>query len=399
MTPKQRMRAALSGGQPDVIPCAPSYLGLYRADIEKHHYVEQYRDRMRGMTRYRPDHNEDVEFRASALYRAYEMFAMQPDWLEVGAGPARAWAERTEIVLDGPRLWYLDAVTGDRYDMLESPLPSGRDYLYGNIPSSQQDVWDQSELISNKDVIDMLVRLVPVEELEEQGVFDLPRKVVREKSDTFISVIDSTPYTASYLLGFQGMMLSFHDNPGNLKYFIARILEQRKPILQGYAESGYDGIYVEEIFSGADIISPDLYDEFVLPFNAEYFRTTKALGLLTIYYVCGNPMPLIPRILTLECDAIAFEESKKNFSLEIVEIVEKAGKEKCIFGNIDAAYYGLHSSDEELRAEVARQIAAGRNAGGFVVSIGSPLLLPTSPSKVDVMVAAAHNHKGEKGKG
>lgn len=393
------MRAALRGEPPDVIPAAPSYLGLYRAEIEKRHYVEQYRDRMRGMTRYRPNHEEDIEFRAEALYRAYEMFTEQPDWLEVGAGPARAWTERTEILSEDSRLWYLDTVTGDRYDMLESPLPSGRDYLYGNIPSSQQDVWDQSELISNRDVIDMLVRLVPLEELQEQGVFDLPRKVVRERDDIFISVIDSTPYTAAYLLGFQGMMLAFYDNPDNLKYFITRVLEQRKPILRGYAESGYDGIYVEEIFSGVDIISPERYDEFVMPFNIQYFRTTKTLGLLTIYYVCGNPMPLIPRILRLDCDAIAFEESKKNFSLEIEEIVEKAGKEKCIFGNIDAAYYGLHASDAQLRTEVARQISAGRNARGFVISIGSPFPLPTPPARVDVMVKAAHAHKGKTGKG
>ncbi len=392
MTPKERMRAALQGGMPDCVPAAPSYIGLFRNAVEKRHYVEQYRERMKGTNRYRPHHDEDVEFRMNAIYHAYEMFGEKPDCIEVWPGPARAWAERTEIVMEGSRLRYFDTVTGDRYDMLDSPLPSGRDYLYGNIPSSQQDVWDRSELIQSTDVIDMLVRLVPLEELEEQGVFDLPKRVIREKGRTyFILVIDSTPYTAAYLLGFQGLMLAFYDNPGNLKYYIERIMRQREPILRGFANAGYDGIYAEEIFSGVDIISPELFDEFVFPFNADYFRITRKLGLLTAYYVCGNPMPLIPKILQLECDAVAFEESKKNFLIEIDDVVAAAGAEKCVFGNIDAPYYGLQASEAQIKAEVERQITAGRGAKGFVISTGSPLPLETPMKNIDAMIAAAHS--------
>jgi hypothetical protein len=387
------MTAALQGTMPDCVPAAPSYLGLFRADVEKEYYVRQYRERMKGTSRYQPDHDEDVEFRAKAVHHAHEFFKEMPDCIEVTPGPARDWASRTEIVSENSRLWYLDTVTGDRYDMLDAPFPSGRDYLYGNIPSSEQDVWDRSELIQNRDVIDMLVRIVPLEELEEQGVFDLPRKVICDTGETFyVVVIDSTPYCAAYLLGFQGMMLAFHDNPDNLKYYMHRILQQREPILRGYARSGYNGIYAEEIFSGVDIISPDLFDEFVFPFNAEYFRITRELGLLTTYYVCGNPVPLIPRIMQMECDAVAFEESKKNFEIAIDEIVEAAGKEKCIFGNIDAAYYGLQAGVDEITAEVHRQIEAGLKAKGFVVSTGSPLPLESPLRNIDAMVAAAHSH-------
>lgn len=391
MTPKERMRAAFQGGTPDCVPAAPSYIGLFRNAVEKRYYIERYRERMKGTTRYRPDHDEDVEFRASAMYHAYEMFGEKPDCIEVSPGPARAWADRTEIIIADARLRYFDTVTGDSYDMLDSPLPSGRDYLYGNIPSSQQDVWDRSELIQNTDVINMLVRLVPLKELEEQGVFDLPRRIVCEKGETyFMVIIDSTPYTAAYLLGFQGLMLAFYDNPDNLKYYIERILRQREPILGGFADAGYDGVYVEEIFSGVDILSPELFDEFVFPFNADYFRITRKLGLLTAYYVCGNPMPLIPRILQMECDAVAFEESKKNFSIEIDDVVTAAGAAKCVFGNIDAPYYGLMASEAQIKAEVERQIQAGRGAKGFVVSTGSPLPLETPVKNIDAMIAAAH---------
>ena len=195
------------------------------------------------------------------------------------------------------------------------------------------------------------------------------------------------------LMGFTKLMLAFYDNPDNLKYYIARVMKQREPILHGFVRCGYDGIYAEEIFSGVDIISPELFDEFVFPFNKEYFRITRTLGLLTAYYVCGNPMPLISRILQFECDAVAFEESKKNFSIEIEDVVKQAGKEKCVFGNIDAPYYGLQANADEIRTEVERQIRAGRGARGFVVSIGSPYPLDSRLKNIDMIVAAAHSHK------
>ncbi len=380
------------GETPDVAPAAPSYIALFRADAEKRFYVEQYRERMQGATRYSPDHDEDVEFRANAIYKTYEMFCEMPDCIEVGPGPARAWAERFDILSDDSRMWYLDTVTGDRHDMMEASLPSGRDYLYGGAFSSEADVWDRSGLIQRREVIDKIVRLVPLEELEEQGVFDLPKKIVREKGDTyFIIVYDGTPYTAAYVLGFQGLMLAFYDNPDNLKHYINRVLEQRKPILRGFAEAGYDGIYAEEIFSGADIIAPDLFDEFVFPYNAEYFRLTRELGLLTAYYICGDPIPLLPRIGELDCDAVCCEESKKNFVLEIDEIVEKVGHDKCVFGNVDAPLFGVHAGKEQIETEVRRQVEAGKKAKGFVVSTGSPYPLNSPTTNIDALTAAAHS--------
>lgn len=396
MTPKERMRSVLGGEQPDVAPAAPSYIGLFREAVEKARYVDLYRDRMRGMKRYRVDHGEDVAFRMQALFAAHEIFREMPDCIEVSAGPARQWAERTEIALEDSQLWYLDAVTGDRRKMLSSDFPAGRDYLYGILPSADEpDVWDQSELIQNRDVIDMLVRLVPLKELEEQGVFDLPHKIAASEKgrEYFIMIYDSTPYTAAYLLGFQGMMTAFYDNPDNLRYFIERILEQRRPVLQGYADSGCDGIYAEEIFSGADIISPALYDTFVFPGNAEYFRFAETRGLLTTYYVCGNPLPLLERIGRLECAAVAVEEGKKNFEIPIERVVEALGQSKCIWGNIDAVAFGLHANPEQVRAEVLRQIEAGRKARGFIVSTGSPLPLHSPMKNVAALIETAHSYR------
>jgi uroporphyrinogen-III decarboxylase len=116
----------------------------------------------------------------------------------------------------------------------------------------------------------------------------------------------------------------------------------------------------------------------------------RGLGLLPIHYVCGDVVPRLERIAELDVAAVAVEESKKNFTIELQEVVERVAGRAAVFGNIDAVRFGLHASREELAAEVKRQAQVGAKARGFVVSTGSPFPLDTNPRQVDTLVSTAH---------
>jgi len=45
----------------------------------------------------------------------------------------------------------------------------------------------------------------------------------------------------------------------------SRNLLQTEEVMKGWAVSGIHGVYAEEVFTGADIISQRSYDEFVFP--------------------------------------------------------------------------------------------------------------------------------------
>jgi uroporphyrinogen-III decarboxylase len=96
------------------------------------------------------------------------------------------------------------------------------------------------------------------------------------------------------------------------------------------------------------------------------------------------------------CDvaAIAVEESKKNFRIEIEDVVERVGDRVTVLGNIDAVHFGLQATQAEMAAEVRRQASIGARAKGFVVSTGSPFPLDTNPRLLDTLVATAHSLPG-----
>jgi uroporphyrinogen-III decarboxylase len=165
-----------------------------------------------------------------------------------------------------------------------------------------------------------------------------------------------------------------------------------KKVMEAWAEVGIHGVYVEEVFTGADIISPRAYEEFVFAYNQPYFQHMSGLGLLPIHYVCGDVVPRLDRIAQLDIAAIGVEESKKSFLIEIEEVVQRVAGRAAVLGNIDAVRYGPNATLEEMAAEAKRQLRIGQEAKGFMLSTGSPFPLDTNPRVIDTMIATAHAH-------
>ena len=383
LTPKERMVRALTGQKPDRLPAAPAYLSLFLADFERAFYVEQYRQRLRGRSRYPVDHDEDTLFRAQAMYQSYGIFKVRPDWIEVHECPGRNWAEETEVVEEDSVLYFEDWSTGQRTPMLGKK-------------SSLTDLWDSPTKIRDRSDIDDHLPVLTAEELLASGAFDLLRQAVADYGDRyFATTILDTPFSEAYdLLGFQGLMVIQHDQPELFHYLLERKLAQSKEVMAACAACGIHGVYTEEVFTGADLISPRSYDQFVYRYNLPYFRQMRSLGLLPIHYVCGNSIPRLERIVEYDVAAVAVEESKKGFQIEIEEVVERVAGRTAVLGNIDAVQFGLHATADEMAAEVRRQAAIGARAKGFVVSTGSPFPLDTNPRLIDTLVEAAHSVAG-----
>lgn len=397
MTPKERMICSLTGKKPDVLPAAPAYPGLFLADLERAFYIEQYRLRLHetGRDRYAVDHEEDTRFRARALFYSYGVFKVRPDWLEVYCGASRLWAERTEIVLYDRQLYYEDRVSGRRAAMQRARLPHG-DAEVSEVNRSETDIWDQSGEIGGTEDAERLIPIRTAAELLDSGEMDLQRRVVADYGDRyFVTSILDTPFSyVSDYFGFYGLMTSLHDRPKLVHTMLQRQLAQTEEAMAALAAVGLHGVYVEEVFTGADLISPRTYDEFVLAYNQPFFKQMRGLGLLPIHYVCGDVVPRLDQMANCDVAAIAVEESKKNFSIEIEDVVNRVGDRVAVFGNIDAIRFGLNATLEEMAAEVRRQASIGARARGFVVSTGSPFPLDTNPRLLDTLVATAHSLPG-----
>jgi uroporphyrinogen-III decarboxylase len=96
-----------------------------------------------------------------------------------------------------------------------------------------------------------------------------------------------------------------------------------------------------------------------------------------------NPAGKWDLLLGAKADAISLEESKKGFTLDIENIVKNLHGSQTVLGNLDAINLLPDGSEKALRADVQRQIEAGRGNGSrFIMGIGSPITPGTSLERV-----------------
>jgi len=152
--------------------------------------------------------------------------------------------------------------------------------------------------------------------------------------------------------------------------------------LAGQAAAGVQYLWLEECLSSADLISPRDYERFAFATTGPYIAEAKRLGLTVVLYYCGDVMSRLPWLKRLGMDALAVEESKKGFSVDIADVIAEVGDTCCVFGNVDAVQVMLEGTRATIEAEVHRQLRLGRQAGGFVLCQGSPFTLDTPAEKV-----------------
>lgn len=123
-----------------------------------------------------------------------------------------------------------------------------------------------------------------------------------------------------------------------------------------------------------DMVGPPAFAALNVAHLRPLVEAIRAAGLKSIYYFCGDPTGKWEMLLDVGADALSLEESKKGWAIDVEDVVERVQGRCAVLGNLDAIGVLQDGSEAALRAEIARQIAAGRRNGSrFLMSLGSPV--------------------------
>jgi uroporphyrinogen-III decarboxylase len=399
MNAKERLQRAIAGRSTDMPAVAPAYLSLYLEEQTQRLYRAAYERKLAAQTGGRTsgvasiEHAEDSRFRAEAILGSYEVLEEPPDWIHELPAETHAWAEGGEMRLVEGRWCYIDEQSGETRDMGEPGrlwLSTANRHMH-RVRSADADLWDESAGLRTGSDVDVLLPIRSAEEMEAVGAFDVTKILSERVGDRLpISCIAPTPFWSTYgLLGFQGMLVMMREEPALFGYVMERRGRQRMEMLKGLARAGVQYVWMEECLSSADLISARDYERFAFATTGPYIAEAKRLGLTVILYYCGDVVSRLPWLKRLGMDALAVEESKKGFSVNIADVIAAMGDTCCVFGNVDAIRVLLEGTSEAIQVEVQRQLRLGQRARGFVVCQGSPFTLDTPPEKVGWFVQCA----------
>ncbi len=367
MTGREKIEAALSPDGSREIPVVICYEGIF---------IRDHWDQLTGSPwwhQFSPDIEQVLSWRRDVIR------AVGLDWTEVGRCLPREARARMRAEPRGDSVVIIDPAAGSEIS-IPRPVVGGWS-SGGGIESVHPATMPES--------IEEMQALLPAPPAGEpsgmsaRGEADLARRMVGDVArEVFpIASVGSPLWQLYGILGFEGMMSLVATRPRLARTACQRFLERGLHQVHEARELGARGIWIEECLT--DQVSPRDYAALSLPCVRALVEEIRRSGLWSLYYYCGNPWDRWPLILESGADAISLEESKKGFSIDIEDVVEKTAGRAAVLGNLDAIGVLQEASDAGVEAEVRRQLAAGRKNGSrFIMSTGSPVTPRTPVARV-----------------
>jgi hypothetical protein len=361
MTGRQKIDAALSprgtGSIPAIIP--------YESVMIRDRWEELLSDPWWHL--YSPELEVQLRWRR-AVHRRIEN-----DLLELPQFHARREREFLSIERRRDGMVLLDRRSGRATQLEREPI--------GGVPIESLQQTTGTEAKSPRDID----RLVPPpagenpEAFLRSGKAELAQELLREFGRERYPIVSvrSPLWACHHLWSFDTLMVNLAGAPDLVRYACVRYLDRARQETARAAAVGAAGVWIEECLT--DLVSPETYASISLPYLQNLVEWVHAAGMCCMLYYCGEPAGKMDLILSAGCDAVGFEESKKGFRIDIERLPDQVAGRCALLGNVDAVEVIEKGNEEALRAELRRQIRAGRrNRGRFIMSSGSPIT-PATP--------------------
>lgn len=188
---------------------------------------------------------------------------------------------------------------------------------------------------------------------------------------------------AADLRGINTLMLDFFDDPAFVRDLFAFVIEMELRFAREQVRAGADAIGVGD--AAASLVGPQIYEEFVWPYEKKLVDGIHALGAKVRLHICGNTRRILEGMGRLGC-AIVDLDSLAPMS----EARQRLGPEQIILGNLNPVAVLRNGTAEGVTAAIA---GCHREAGArFIVGAGCEVPRDTPPDNLRALCAYAHEH-------
>lgn len=173
------------------------------------------------------------------------------------------------------------------------------------------------------------------------------------------------PYSlAGRLMDVTEIMYACFDEPETVHTVLKKVTDYLISYGKAMKEAGADGVMMAEPLAG--ILSPDMADEFSVPYVKKIFDSLKDDDFTVIYHNCGNSVPaMLDEIYSQEADAYHFGNA-----VDMLEILKKTPSDILVMGNVDPAGEFANGTPESISYATKELIAKCSDFDNFVISSG-----------------------------
>ena len=167
---------------------------------------------------------------------------------------------------------------------------------------------------------------------------------------------------------FEAGLMAIMDDKEKSKEIISRVNQNCLTYAIEQCRKGIDALKLSSPFAGAGFISPDMYEELVLPYEKAIIDTVhRDFGIPCYIHTCGAIGDRLELMLKSGADGLECLDPPPLGTVSLSDAVGRIGNKCFIKGNIDSVNE-LTKSPEEVRKIAQERIDITRKAKGYILS-------------------------------
>ena len=358
MTPKQRFIAALTHQKPDRLPVTthhvmPYFLSKCMNGISNDEFFAQTGiDPIRWLLAYQPDKSKGEYFDPNHV----------PGYLEAHRVTSDRWRIEHENIPD------------PRYETVRYKFITPKKTLTTVLQSNEYTSWVSERLVKDKSDIDIIAEFAVkpkcnVQEVNRQAAEFGERGMFRGFFNSFdVYGQPGCWQDASVLYGIEDLIMATFEDPDWVHAFLNVMLERKKVFVQSMKGAHYDVIELGGGDASSTVISPEILDQFVAPYDSPLIQFAHESGQRVVYHTCGGMMPFLERLADMKPDAMeTFTPESMGGDTMLAEAKERIGDRVCFIGGFDQFHYFKGCTQEETRKAVRKCFEEAGKNGSFIL--------------------------------
>jgi MtaA/CmuA family methyltransferase len=191
---------------------------------------------------------------------------------------------------------------------------------------------------------------------------------------------------AADLRGINTLMLDFYDDPKFVRDLFEFVLELELRFAKAQVEAGADVIGVGD--AAASLVGPEIYREFVWPYEKRMVDGIRAMGGKTRLHICGNTRRILKEMGSLHCDIVDLDSLAP-----MAEGREQMGQNQVLLGNANPVTVLRNGTPAAIQATAAD---CHRAAGSrYIVGAGCEIPRDTADENLFAFRDYARGHAPE----
>lgn len=189
---------------------------------------------------------------------------------------------------------------------------------------------------------------------------------------------------AADLRGINTLMMDFFDDPAFVRDLFAFVVEMELRFGREQLNAGADIVGVGD--AAASLVGPQIYHEFVWPYEKQLVDGIHALGGKVRLHICGNTRRILEGMGKLGCDIVDMDSLAP-----LSEARQKAGPDTILLGNLNPVTVLRDGDAVGITAAIAE---CHRQAGSrFIVGAGCEVPRDTPAENLRTLCAYAHSRR------